>query len=262
MPAAVSIASDKATWPITIKLRAPNRRPRASLLSRPFRSATRSRRDSRSAGPRPKAIVLSAVKDNVASSTSMSGRIRNTTFNGSAAVNDADSALVVQTLSRRPNTAPAEASSTLSVSSWRISARAARTEREPQRNLPAARGAAGQEHVGDIQAGNHEHDAGQPHQQSGERHEPAVALRTRAGGDARQRADREDLVLVLARVRRLELPRERVKPGGRRGRRHPRLQPPGQNETGARTAADARAGRLESIVDDGVVDAERQEQIG
>ena len=75
------------------------------------------------------------------------------------------------------STAPIRPSTTLSVSSWRISRPAACTDREPDPDLALTAGGACQQHVRDVRARDQQHETDTEHQRRRDRTQRRVGLR-------------------------------------------------------------------------------------
>ena len=103
-----------------------------------------------------------------------------------------------------------------------------RAKREADGQFLAARRAARQQHVGDIQARNHEYDTGQRQHQPGQHLQSNVRGWRGAGTDTRQWIRRQGLVLVLCGVRGLELAGQGVESSCEHGVTEARFQTAGE----------------------------------
>ena len=105
-----------------------------------------------------------------------------------------------------------------------------RSKRESDGQFLAARRAARQQHVRDIQARNHENDTGQRQHQARQHLHSNVGGRRRARTDTRQWIRGQGLVLVLCGVRGLELTGQGVEPSCEHGVTEARLQTAGEDQ--------------------------------
>ena len=104
-------------------------------------------------------------------------------------------------------------------------AAASAAEREADGNLLAPGGATGEEHIGEVETGDEQHEAGHAEQERAEEIQVAPFGRgAGAGAEARQGARGERLVLLLDRVGFLEVGGERAQGGLGGGGRHAGLE--------------------------------------
>ena len=114
---------------------------------------------------------------------------------------------------------------------------AAPAERLADGNFLPSRRSAGEEHVREIEAGDEKDDERHPEEQWGDAAEEAVALRTRARGETRERRGHEGLVLLLDGIGLFQIRRERLERGERGGRAQARLEAPDEQQLRAGAVA-------------------------
>ncbi len=199
-------------------------RERSAVPAAPgaFRSVTTSVRDSFSAGPRPNASVLATAKAMVAASTFTSGFGSNSSASGSSGVSVETIRVMAQNEKTNPTKAPASASVRLSVSSC-LTMRAGRPP-SARRTAISRRRAAPR---ASIMLAMFRHAisstiADMPIS-SAAATRARLGLRLRARRDARQRGDRQRLILVLGGIgsRRVDGRACRARPPPSPARRRP-----------------------------------------
>ena len=164
---ATSSTSDSASWVTTSASRSvTRRRTEPSPVASAFRDGTRSSLDAVSAGARPNSIVVTSETAGgegehgaVQAEVEMDGHrqpVGGQRRSGSAPA---------QAASSTPSAPPMAASTRLSLRSWRTRRPRLGADRGAHRQLAPPRGAAGEQHVGDVGAGDgqHERDRGQQH---------------------------------------------------------------------------------------------------
>ena len=131
-------------------------------------------------------------------------------------------------------------------------------QREPDRDFLSPRRAAREQHVGQVQAGDQQHDAGHSEKQRRQSLDVVAAGRTRAQGKTRKRFDHERLILLLDRPGLLEIRGQRLQRRISRGRCHARLQPADEHELPAAAIIELALVPGLEIVRDLIVNPERQ----
>ena len=141
---------------------------------------------------------------------------------------------------------------------------AAAAEREAHGDFLPPRRAAGQHHVGEVQARDDEDDHRHPDQHGEHSAHVAIVLRARGDRRARQLLHREQLVLVLGRVGALELGGQLPERRRRRLGRQARFQAAHQDERLAAPVRHRRRGRVvaHEIVFDELVRADWHPDLG
>ena len=210
----MSVTSDSASWPITSRSRVGDTQPRQQAGARPASAHLAGlflelghRVGARLPPGRAETEQHRAHADRTAPSTistRASGVASSWMVTGRRLASDVPTSRVAHQATNVASTPPTSDSAKPSVSSCRTIAQAAAAEREPDRELLAPRAAPREEHVGEIERRDEQHEARHREEQNREDAELAVGLRARAHRHARERRHRERLILVLSGERPLE----------------------------------------------------------